>query len=347
MSEFSFSQIFNVEGIGTVGVFSEEMRKSVHLSLSYHKDRSFPVIIEGETGTGKEVIARLVHYGKDNDDSELPFISVNCSVIVSSLFESELFGYEKGAFTGANIKGAKGKFELAHGGTLFLDEIGDLPLDLQPKLLRVLQEKCLYRVGGNKLIPVDVRVIAATNQDLRELISKGLFREDLYYRLNMGEIKLLPLREQRNSIPHLSDMFLKKFSNDRKKRFICIHRETYENLKNKPWYGNVRELKNVIQRAVLLNNERELLPVHLANNPFNSFSPFNETGTESSLMKIILPTNGKFEKMCLPDDHIDLKALELELVKEALDLNNNNKTKTAEYLGISRNALLRKLKKCY
>ncbi|MCL6478779.1 MAG: sigma-54 dependent transcriptional regulator [Peptococcaceae bacterium] len=181
-------------GLGNIGVFSQAMKKIFQQARKLHTDRSIPVLIEGETGTGKEVIARYIHYGDGNVTA--PFVDLNCAAIAPNLFESELFGYEAGAFTGGTPRGQKGKLDLAQGGTLFLDEITEIPTDLQAKLLRVIQEKEFYRVGGLKKIKTDVRIVCATNVDIEKKVEEGAFRRDLYYRLNVGRISLPPLRER-------------------------------------------------------------------------------------------------------------------------------------------------------
>ncbi len=213
------------------------------------------VLILGETGTGKELVARAVH--SNSERRSRPLVKVNCAALPVGLIESELFGHEKGAFTGA-IDRRIGRFELAHGGTIFLDEIGDMPPDLQAKLLRVLQEQEFERVGGSNLIKVDVRVIAATNRDLFRSASEGTFRQDLYYRLNVFPIQLPPLRERREDIPPLVHYFVRRFSLKIGRKITRIQRETMERLMNYSWPGNVRELENVIERAVILSPGIEL-----------------------------------------------------------------------------------------
>jgi two-component system, NtrC family, response regulator AtoC len=177
-------------GIDNVGVFSETMRQIVQQAQKYHEDRLIPVLIEGETGTGKEIIARMIHFG--GAAREAPFVDVNCAALTASLFESELFGYEAGAFTGGLVKGQKGKLDVAQGGTLLLDEVGEIPLELQGKLLRVMQEKEFYRVGGLKKVKTDVRIICATNANLEKCVEEGTFRKDLFYRLKVGHIVIPP-----------------------------------------------------------------------------------------------------------------------------------------------------------
>ena len=213
------------------------------------------VLILGETGTGKELVARAVH--SNSERRNRPLVKVNCAALPVGLIESELFGHEKGAFTGATDRRI-GRFELAHGGTIFLDEIGDMPPDLQAKLLRVLQEQEFERVGGSNLIKVDVRVIAATNRDLFRSASEGTFRQDLYYRLNVFPVQLPPLRERREDIPPLVHYFVRRFSLKIGRKITRIQRETMERLVSYSWPGNVRELENVIERAVILSRGVEL-----------------------------------------------------------------------------------------
>ena len=206
----------------------------------------FPVLLTGETGTGKEVFANAIH--NNGERREKPMVSINCAAIPNELLESELFGYEEGAFTGAKKGGKKGKFELASGGTLFLDEIGDMPLGMQAKLLRVLQEKEIEKIGGYKPIPVDVRIIAATRKNLPQMIEAGEFREDLYYRLNVIHIELPPLRERREDIVELASYFLNRLNSDYKSG-ISLSPEVRDCFVNYDWPGNIRELDNVIKSA--------------------------------------------------------------------------------------------------
>jgi formate hydrogenlyase transcriptional activator len=213
------------------------------------------VLLHGETGTGKELIARAIH--KLSSRRERTFVRLNCAAIPSGLLESELFGHEKGAFTGALIQ-KKGRFELADRGSLFLDEIGDISLELQPKLLRAVQEQEFERLGSAKTIHVDVRMIAATHRDLSEMIREGKFREDLFYRLNVFPIEIPPLRERRQDIPLLVNYFVSNLSRRMRKRIKSIPKQAMETLTNCPWKGNVRELANFIERAVILSHGDEL-----------------------------------------------------------------------------------------
>jgi Nif-specific regulatory protein len=208
------------------------------------------VLIEGETGTGKSLLAKYIHYTSPRRNG--PFVKLNCAAIPETLLEAELFGYVKGAFTGA-VKDKPGKVELAEGGTLFLDEIGDMPLSLQPKILRVLQEKEIEKLGSERSIKVDVRIISATNKDLRQLVQRGDFREDLYYRLSVLPIHIPPLRERKEDIPLLVDHFLNIF-NQKYGKNVKIDAKALELMMEYPWYGNVRELENTIERLVILKD---------------------------------------------------------------------------------------------
>lgn len=318
-----YTEIF---GLGEIGVFSKEMNKVFELAKSYHHYRDVAVLIQGETGTGKEVVSRMIHFQEGSDLR--PFITVNCSAISSSLFESELFGYDTGAFTGAKQQGQIGKLELAQGGTLFLDEIGDLPIDLQPKLLRAIQMKEMYRIGGKNLIKLDVRFVCATNRNLEEMIQQGLFRQDLFYRLNTGQIKIPALRDRNEDIIPLANLFLLKFAKQKNKKFRLINDKAKKILIKYNWPGNVRELQNTIERIVLLYDSIEITPEHLGFLPVS----IDEWSDDSSSLKINLP-----------DDHYDYIQLEKDLIVKILKKFQGNKQKTANYLGITRNRLNRKL----
>jgi len=328
--EFS---VKHFSGIGAVGVFSEQMTNAVDLAEFYHEEPDIPLLIEGETGTGKEVIARLVHFGRKI--SQQPFISINCSSLTPSLIESELFGYDRGAFTGARNSGSIGKIESAQDGTLFLDEIGELPIDLQPKLLRVLQEKEFFRVGGTKNIRLNFRVIAATNRDLKQRIEFGDFRRDLFFRLDVGKIFLPPLRQQREAIIPLAFMFLEQASQLKEKRFHSIHNDLQAMMIDYSWPGNIRELKNYIERAVFLYDDWVLRPDHM------DFV----RNLEGGAYRTRVPETKAVSKTKLPQNGFNLKQFEIILVKKALEKFNNNKTKTAEYLGISRHSVNTRIKK--
>ncbi len=312
-----------VTGIGEIGLFSPLMQDIVSIAERFHTDRTVPVLIEGETGTGKEIIARIIHHGKGNKAN--PFIVLNCAAVSPTLFESELFGYEEGSFTGAKKQGSAGKFEIAQGGTLFLDEIGDLPLELQPKLLRALQQKEIYRIGGNKPIQLDVRVICATNRNLQRKIDEGEFRRDLFYRLNTGRIFIPPLSARKEEIVSLVQMFLIRFSKDKNKHFKGISLDAKKVLESYNWKGNVRELENCIERIVLLNDEEILQPHHL------HFLEFDKTEDQK--------LNYKYLHLTFPDEGLSFGEINKTVIKKVLELFDGNKTQAANYLQISRNTI--------
>ena len=323
-----------VEGMGQIGVFSDAMKSAVVMAARFHENRNIPVLIEGETGTGKEVIARLVHYGNnDRESRNKPFVSLNCSAITPSLWDSELFGYEGGAFTGSKSKGALGKLEMADGGTLFLDEIADIPLEMQPKILRAIQENEIYRVGGSKPVKLNIQFIAATNRNLKKYLEDGKFREDLFYRLNLGRIYLPPLRQQKEAIIPLAQMFLAIFVEQHKRRFRFISKSARDMLEGYSWHGNVRELRNTIERVVILYDDFELGTEHLKFLTIYETNMYIEQGT------IIKPG-----QIILPPGKLNLKEIEAEIIRKALNMFKNNKTRTADYLCISRQTLKTKLK---
>ena len=287
-------------------------------------DTDFTVLILGETGTGKELVAGAIH--RNSRRREGPFIRINCAAIPENLLESELFGYERGAFTGASNK-KLGKFELAHGGTLFLDEISEMPLGMQVKLLRVLQEKEFERVGGTRTIKVDTRIIAATNRNLAQMVDEGLFREDLYYRLNVVTIQVPPLRERKEDIRLLAAHFTKEAAAKLNKPVRGVSDEVIELFEAYDWPGNVRELKNVCDRAVVLARglliTRDELPATLQ--PGFQESIGVKLGAGQTLQEI-------------------LGDVERNIVLQALKEHNYNRTKTAQALGISRRTLYGKIK---
>jgi Nif-specific regulatory protein len=287
------------------------------------------VLLLGESGTGKEVMARAIHHWSPR--VEQPFVAVNCVALTPELLESELFGHEKGAFTGA-IAQKKGKFELADGGTIFLDEIGDLAAPLQAKLLRVLQEREFQRVGGTKDLRVNVRVIAATNRDLRRALQTGAFREDLYYRLNVVSISLPPLRDRREEIPTLIDHFTARYCNDMKRPLLARNSAAQERLLTYRWPGNVRELQNVIERAVVLSPGPTITEADL---PLELRTQDSEHGDPTLPGQIIDPT--------LPLSAA-MEAFKRVRVSQALEAMNGNQTKAAQVLGVPRPNLSRLMK---
>ncbi len=280
-----------------------------------------PVLITGESGTGKELFAQAIHHAGPRKLQ--PFIQINCAAIPRDLLESELFGYDRGAFTGALSSGKPGKFEIADQGTVFLDEIGDLPLEMQPKLLRVLEEKCFERVGGNKLIRSDFRLIAATNQDLEILIARGLFRKDLFYRLNVISLNIPPLRERPEDMVPLCRHLLAEFVRRHGGASVRISDEAMAALAAHSWQGNVRELSNVLDRALLVKHGEEILAADLP------FVPKELRYLQEGAMKIR-----------------SIKAeTEKAAIVAALARAGNNKARAAEILGIHRTLLYKKLKK--
>lgn len=293
---------------------NSEKINSVIQIIERVKDNKATIFIKGESGTGKELIARAIHY--QGKFSRAPFIAVNCGGIPENLLESELFGYTKGAFTGAE-KNREGFFQAANGGTIFLDEIGNASLAVQSRLLRVLQEKEVVKVGAQKAEKIDLRIIAATNSDLKELIKKELFREDLYYRLTVVEIDIAPLRERKEDIPLLIEKFLFKYGVEYKDRFVTMSPEALAVLQRYNWPGNIRELENVIQRAVIMCDK--LIEVEH------------------------LPDTLKFTIDFPKDQLVSLKEMEKSYIQKVLNATNNNKTKAAEILGIDRKTIRQKL----
>jgi DNA-binding NtrC family response regulator len=279
------------------------------------------VLITGERGTGKELLAKGIHFNSTR--SRGPFVAVNCAAIPETLIESELFGHVKGAFTGAT-KDKEGKFELADGGTILLDEIGDLRIDLQAKILRVLQERSVDPVGGAQPIPVDVRVIASTNRDVEALIKEGKFRDDLYDRINVIGLRMPPLRERKDDLPLLAGFFLRKFNKD---AGVSIDQAGMNALLSYGWPGNVRELESVIERASVL---RQGVVITLAE------LPDKLKGGKTGIENIILN---------LPDEGIALEELEKSLIGKALEKHKSNQTRAAEYLGITRPTLIYRMEK--
>jgi two-component system, NtrC family, response regulator AtoC len=299
-------------------------------------DTPTTVLITGESGTGKELVARALHEHSSRKDK--PFIKVNCAAIPKELIESELFGYERGAFTGA-VASKPGRFELANGGTLFLDEIGEIPIEMQVKLLRALQESEFERVGGIKTIRVDVRLVAATNRDLKRLISSGTFREDLFYRLNVVPIRLPALRERTTDIALLVEHFLVKFNERLKKRVESVHREALDLLVAYPWPGNIRELENVVERAVLFCDTHELNVSDLPPDVRGIAALANVPLPAADLQAALASEGGLKEHV-----KVAMSRLERELVSRALQQTGGNVTHAARLLKISRKGLQLKMK---
>mgnify|MGYP006291494559 FL=1 len=305
-------ELQKVTGSGDVVYASEAMRKVMDLALRVAKTES-AVLITGESGTGKEVIARFIHQSSPYGEGR--FVPVNCAAISPSLVESELFGHEKGAFTSADKKGI-GKFEYASGGTLFLDEIGDLPAEAQAKLLRALQEKKIQRVGGNEEIPVDVRVICATNRNLKKLVDEKIFRQDLFFRINVFPLEPPPLRERVDDIPLLADHFLKKIGRGKK---IHMTEGALRVMTAYPWPGNVRELINAVERAAILAGDAGAIT--------------------ADTLSFLRSGSAEPDRMCsfkIPPEGIVIEELENDLVNQALEMTGSNQTAAAKLLGLSR-----------
>lgn len=324
---------------------SRELQK-VREMMAQVADKDVTVLITGESGTGKEVIARTLHYNSSRRD--MPFVPVNCGAIPRELLESELFGHEKGAFTGA-VTTRAGRFEMAQGGTLFLDEIGDMPLDMQVKILRVLQERCFERVGGNKTFKTDVRIITATHRNLEEMIKEGGFREDLYYRLNVFPIEMPPLRERVEDIPLLMNELITRLENE-KRGSIRFNSAAIMSLCRHEWAGNVRELANLVERMAILHPYGVVGVQELP----KKFRHVDE-GDED----LVIPESAKTDGMptianiantaLLPVNGIDLKEyltnLERSLIQQALDDSVGVVARAAEKLQIRRTTLVEKMRK--
>lgn len=301
---------------------SNKIQKIVNSVEKLAKSYDTTILIEGESGTGKEMFAKFIHQQSPRKDG--PFIRINCSAIPRELAESELFGHEKGAFTGALQKTKMGKFELASGGTILLDEIAELSPDMQAKLLRVLQEKKFYRLGGEKEIEVDVRVLAATNKKLEDEVKKGNFREDLFYRLNVGYIYIPPLRERKEDILFLAYSFLNEFGNKFEKKFNGFDAAALELLKEYPWKGNIRELKNVIERVTILLEEDQVKEKHL-----QFLKPtINEYSLSEDKFILKIPPKG-----------VSIDIVLRKLIEDTLKITSGNQVRAAKILGLTRSKL--------
>ena len=311
---------------GIVGV-SRQMKAVLEMAEKLAQSSDTTVLIEGETGTGKELLAEYIHFLSLR--SPFPFIPINCGAIPKDLFESELFGYEKGAFTGALEKGKVGKVEAAEKGTLFLDEAGELSSSAQVKVLRVLEEKEYFKVGGIEKKKADVRITAATNKDLESEVKKGIFRDDLYFRLNVVRLHIPPLRDRREDILPLFSFFMDRFNEQFKKGFVTISEEAKERIMAYPWPGNIRELRNAAERIILLEKGDTILGDHV------SFMAEKGGFTERRVpFKPVIPSQG-----------IVLDDVEKEYILEALQMKKGNKNQAAKLLGISRSALLYRMEK--
>jgi len=323
--EFNFRQI--------VGE-SPAMKKTLALAAKVAESEVSSVLLQGESGTGKDLVAKAIHYGSQRAGN--PFIAINCAALPATLIESELFGYEKGAFTDAKAR-KQGLFEQAEGGTLLLDEIGELELSLQAKLLRVLEEGAFRRVGGLKDIPLDVRVIAASNRDLKQESEQGRFRLDLYYRLSVIQIDIPALRERGDDVLLLSTHYIETISSKirRRQKINGLSADVAALFRRYSWPGNVRELRNVIERALILEDSEEITTEYLP------AGMIGHTSTHASNFKTT-PVGPSF---VLPDGGISLDEAELSFVRQAIERSGGNQTKAAKLLGISRDQLRYRLQK--
>lgn len=309
------------EIVGKSAAISEVLAKVKKVALT-----KTTVLLQGESGTGKELFARAIHYMSPR--AKGLFVPINCAAIPRDLLESELFGYEKGAFTGATHR-KLGKFELANNGTVFLDEISELEPSLQAKLLRVLQDQIIERIGGTTPIQVDVRVVAATNSDLLRAVKEGRFREDLFYRLNVFPIVIPPLRDRREDIPALTEFFIERFSKEMKIPPKKLSSDALKILMQYNWKGNVRELENTIERAMILADGNTILPEHISLMSIESLSPFED-----------IPMDGPLEETT----KAAIRRAESERIRRVLNETHWNKTKAAEILQVSYKTLLTKIK---
>lgn len=314
-------------GIANIIGESAGIKDALRLAEKVAQSPDTTVLIEGETGTGKEIIAKAIHTHSNRISK--PFVSINCGAISKDLVESELFGYAKGTFTGGLQEGKKGKFELASEGTLFLDEIEELAPSAQVKLLRIIEEREFYSVGGTEKKKVDVRIIAATNRGLEEQIKEGTFREDLYYRLNVLKISLPPLRERKEDIIPLALCFMNRFNEKFGKCFQGITDDAQKLLVNYPWRGNVRELRNIIERVILLENDRLVQVKHLS-----FLTGFRKPTPSEINCEIQIPPSG-----------IDIEELNKSLLIQALRMSRGNKTKAAKLIGLTRATILYRMDK--
>ncbi len=284
------------------------------------------VLIQGESGTGKELIAKALHYESGRADK--PFMAINCAAVPETLLESELMGHEKGAFTDAKSQ-KKGLFEMANGGTVFLDEIGDMPMPIQAKLLRVLEDRTFRRVGGTRDIHVDIRIVSATNRDLLQAIEETIFRNDLYYRLQVIPIFLPPLRERRGDILVLAQSFIENFNKEFGKNVRGISQAAEKILTEYDWPGNIRELRNVIERAVILEDDEMMEAEHLPR----------------ELVSRAVPAGGSPLVFALPPEGIDIEDVERELIRQALESSDGNQSKAAKKLNLGIDAFRYRMKK--
>jgi DNA-binding NtrC family response regulator len=308
-----------------IGV-SKHMKNILAMMDKVAKSEAVTVLVQGESGTGKELVAKWIHYKSNRADK--PFVAINCAAVPAALLESELFGHEKGAFTDAKVT-KKGLFELADGGTIFLDEIGDMEIGMQAKLLRFLEDRTFRRVGGAKVLSVDIRIISATNKDLLKAIEDKSFRNDLYYRLQVIPIFLPPLRERKEDILQLANHFIGNFDREFNKHVKGISSMAEKMLVEYHWPGNIRELKNVIERAIILGNDETLLLEHL---PLEIIAKGSSAAQPMTSIK-------------LPPEGLDIEHVEKELIHQALESSDWNQSKAAKKLNLGIDAFRYRMKK--
>lgn len=322
--QFNFDQI-----IGN----SPAMREMLSIAQKVAESEVSSVLLQGESGTGKDLVAKAIHY--QSNRAQGPFVAINCAALPGALIESEVFGYEKGAFTDAKAR-KEGLFEQAEGGTIFLDEIGELELSLQAKLLRVLEEGSFRRVGGLKDLPLDVRVIASSNRDLKTESEAGRFRADLFYRLSVIQIDIPPLRERGDDVRLLAECYITSFRSRMRKSIDGIAPEALAAFRRYEWPGNVRELRNVIERAMILEDDETITTKYLPRGLAGESRPGSEAGVDGAKSA---------DQFRLPADGVSLDEVEMSLVSQAIERSGGNQTKAAELLDISRDQLRYRLKK--
>ncbi len=346
------TNIKNIDILDSLLVGKSKVMQEIFKTIGKLSHNSLTVLILGESGTGKELVARAIHLNSLRNKK--PFIVVNTPSVPFDLLESELFGHEKGSFTGANEK-REGKFLQANGGTIFLDEIGDMPLDLQAKLLRVIQEKEVEPVGSNKSIKIDVRIIAATNRNLKSMIKESKFREDLYYRLNVIEITLPPLRDRKSDIPVLANFFIEKFAKELGISGKQLNEESLSFLQSHNFPGNIRELENAIRRTMIMSHHSTLTPEDFYDiiNPetnINSLKPSDKRNNDSTPFEDIIRQRIKNYLEKIKDTNLTdvyktiIGTTEKIVIEEILILSKNNQIKASNLLGINRNTLRKKIK---
>ncbi|HEY3490338.1 MAG TPA: sigma-54 dependent transcriptional regulator [Candidatus Deferrimicrobiaceae bacterium] len=326
---------------------SRKLADVIEIARKVTMSEATTVLIQGESGTGKDLLAQAIHY--ESSRATRPFMAINCTALPAELLESELMGHEKGAFTDAK-SGKKGLFEIADGGTIFLDEIGDMQHGLQAKLLRFIENKAFRRVGGHRDIEVDVRIIAATNRNLSELVKRGMFREDLYFRLNVIPIFIPPLRERTEDILPLADHFLAEISHDFKRPVRSFNDTVRIRMLSYEWPGNVRELKNLTERAIILGTREVIDETDLP-------LPVSDPGPGGGISSLaagegeyphpsgdVIPENSGY-RFRLPSEGIDLESVERDFIRQSIDVTSGNQTRAAELLGLTRDALRYRMKK--